>query len=144
MASWDETEQKTLFGTERLQEILIKYDNGSEWDLIRVYELHYLDEDTTNNNQLYPGFTWDSDDDYTSGLWKIVESSGDQSIELPATTFSYSTAHPHLTKIENGYGGSVEIEYEQWAYFDDTNKDIRSFWQDFGLTGQECGSYETT
>ena len=69
----------------------------------------------------------------------IQELSGDGSAALPAVQFSYGD-NMHLTKVDNGQGGSVEVVYNQWYYFDDYNKDLRNDLVLFGQT--ECNPYD--
>jgi hypothetical protein len=93
---------------------------------------------------IYPNLTW-SAGGRTLTLLSVQEFSGDGSLALPATQFFYGDENGdgvdeamHLTQVDNGYGGKVQIRYERWSYFDNLNDSLRSMKTVFGLNGQEC------
>jgi RHS repeat-associated protein len=134
---WTENDSTTLFSKYRLQWIEIQNDtNGDDnWDTIRAYHLTYKGE---SDGVIFPGLVWDhegtANDVYTSTLASVGEfnyADVDTAASLPAITFEYGDSL-HLTKVNNGYGGSVEMVYEDWYYLDDYNDDIRSIYIAFG------------
>ncbi len=134
-SAWEDSDSEVLYGTERLKEVRIEHDpNGtSSWNTIRKYEFTYSDNTI---NQIYPAFTW-SEGGKTLTLIEVQEISGDGTDSLPATSFYYED-DIHLTKVENGLGGNITLEYERWTYHDDVNDDLRSMLIIFG--GNECTS----
>ena len=133
--AWEDNDSEVLYGTERLKEVRIEHDpnSTSSWNTIRKYKFTYSDNTI---NQIYPAFTW-SGGGKTLTLVEIQETSGDGLDTLPATSFYYED-DMHLTKVENGLGGNITLEYERWTYQDDVNDDLRSMLIIFG--GNECTS----
>lgn len=132
--SWASSTSRTLYSTYRLKEVQIQQNVSGSWSNIRRYVLSYAPNDSTN---IYPNFNW-SAGGKTLTLVGIQEFGSDGSA-LPAVRFFYNglrydtdgvTLIPdnmHLTKVDNGQGGVVEITYSaRWWYFDDVNKDLRS------------------
>ena len=136
---WKENDRTILFSQKRLDRIEIQIDNdadGTGDTTIRQYDLNYAGA----SNAIYPGFTWnDTTGAYTSTLESVQELNGAGTVGFPATTFIYDdNVSQHLSKVENGYGGSVEMDYEEWVYFDDYNDDLRSIYIKFGDDNDEC------
>jgi RHS repeat-associated protein len=145
--SWTITTARSLYSTQRLKEIRVEHDPGGSWSaptLVRKYAFGYA-ADTATTNVIYPRFHW-SHGGHTLTLISVQEISGDGSLSLPATTFYYGDEDGdgvddfmHLTKVDNGLGGQVQMQYARWSYFDDFNDDLRSLQTEYGATNQECG-----
>ncbi len=132
--AWEANDSKVFFQYQRLDKILVKHNpSGTTWNTIRQYDFTYSAGTT---NQIYPDFTW-TKGARTSTLIGVQEISGDGSANLPATQFTY-TDKMHLTKVDNGQGGSVTFAYERWTYLDDENDDLWSLYTVFGV--DECTS----
>ena len=126
--AWEANDSKIFFQYQRLDKILVKHNpSESTWNTIRQYDFTYSDGTT---NQVYPDFTW-AKGGRTSTLVAVREISGDGSANLPDTQFSYADKM-HLTKVDNGQGGSVTFAYERWTYLDDENDDLWSLYTVFG------------
>jgi RHS repeat-associated protein len=123
--SWTVDTSRALYGTKRLNQVLVQ-NNGVT---IRRYDLTYA-SDTENTNIIYPNFKWSHNNAKTLTLIGIQEFDNANN-RLPATTFTYGD-NMHVTKVDNGQGGQVQMTYQQWAYFDDVNKDLRSLRTWFG------------
>jgi RHS repeat-associated protein len=136
--SWTANDNKVLFGRYRLTNVVIEHNPSGTWLPIRNYNFTYA-PDSATTNVIYPRFTW-SAGGKTLTLRSVQELNGDGSAALPAVTFTYDDLH--LTGVNNSQGGSVQINYERWSYFDDPNKDIRSFYSIYGYRESEVyGGY---
>jgi hypothetical protein len=114
--AWADSFSRTLYGTKRLKEVLIKH-NGA---VTKRYAMSYAPNNATN---ILPNF------EFSAG-GKTLTLVGVQEFDavgnaLPAVTFTYAD-YMHLTTVNNGQGGSVTMNYAIWWYFDDINKDLRS------------------
>jgi len=130
--SWGGPASRTLYGTQRLHEVQIQHNSAGVWTNVKRYVFTYAPNDTTN---IYPNFDW-SAGGKTLTLIGVQEFGSDGSA-LPSVTFTYGDSM-HLTKVNNGQGGTVDVVYSAWQYFDDINKDIRSLNTAFGT--DECVS----
>lgn len=143
--SWTADTSRALYGTKRLNQIRVQNSGIT----VRRYDLSYA-SNTENTNIIYPNFKWSNNNAKTLTLIGVQEFANDTtSPALPATTFTYGDKM-HLTKVDNGQGGQVEITYSNpfdlesslpWTYFDDFNKDLRSLRTWFGGGGNECYQY---
>jgi hypothetical protein len=157
--AWATTSSKTLYGTKRISEIDIQkvtsyteVDTSSgttigfkmvpNYSTIRKYGFSFYNTKTdSDTDPIYPNFTYNKGD-FTLTLASVQEMSSDGSAALPATTFYY-TDKMHLTRVNNGQGGQVDISYDSITYLDDINEDIRSIHTKFGT--DECsGLYGTS
>jgi len=118
--SWTVGTAMTLYGTYRLDKVSIEQYSGGSWNSIRDYDFSYYGEGAANS--IFPNFTF-THGGHVLSLQSVVEKSGTAS--LRPTTFTYGD-NMHLTKVDNGYGGSVTMAYERWRYFDDVNKGLYS------------------
>ncbi|MBI5351758.1 MAG: hypothetical protein HZB50_03885 [Chloroflexi bacterium] len=133
-SSWTNINSRALYGTKRLSEVDIQYNPGT-WTNVKRYVLSYA-PNTATTNIIYPNFVW-SAGGKTSTLLSVKEYGSDGST-LPAVQFTYGDSM-HLTKVNNGQGGEVQMTYaRRWKYFDDLNKDLRNFKTTFGSNGDEC------
>jgi RHS repeat-associated protein len=135
----------------RLSEIQVQSSSdGTNWQNIRRYDLVYADG---GPGQIYPGFNWQAAErtdhpipefnhpanppkGYTATLARIDEY-GNSSESLPPTTFSYGD-NLHLTDVNNGQGGRIQMGYTPWSYTDDINTETRSILTRFGEYDEEC------
>jgi len=140
--SWTQNSSKTLYGTKRLKQIRVQ-NTGTT---VRRYALSYA-LDTATSNVIYPNFKWSHNNAKTLTLLGVQEFANDTvSPALPAVTFTYMDVPDplkpndpkndfmHLTSVDNGQGGKVQIKYDRWNYFDDANDDLRSLLTKFGTT----------
>lgn len=132
--SWTENASRALYGTKRLNQIRIQHNGAT----VRRYDLSYA-LDTATTNVIYPNFKWSHNNAKTLTLLGVQEFANDtNSPALPAVTFTYSEPtnkdYMHLTSVDNGQGGKVQIKYERWTYFDDANDQLRSLLTNFGTT----------
>lgn len=100
------------FERQRLNKILVNVDtdaNGSFETTMKGYDLNYS-QDT--NNQVWPNINF-SAGGKMSTLVQVKELGVNQTNFPASTQFIYGDLM-HLTKVNNGYGGSVEFEYEIW------------------------------
>ena len=136
--SWEQTASRLNFSKKRLDKVWVQHStDGITWTNIRTYNLTYS---SSTINQIYPDFTW-TKGGRTSTLSGLQEKSGDGSSSLPATEFLYADKM-HLTKVKNGYGGEVTINYSRWTYLDDDNDDLRSLYITFGTgSTDQCSPY---
>jgi RHS repeat-associated protein/CSLREA domain-containing protein len=114
--SWTTSASRTLYGTSRLKEVLIKHNGAT----VKRYALSYAPNNSTN---IYPNFNF-SKGGKTLTLIGIQEF-GSDGTALPAVTFTYGDSM-HLTQVNNGQGGTVTMNYADWQYLDDVNTDIRT------------------
>ncbi|MHB1155179.1 MAG: hypothetical protein ACYC00_23000, partial [Eubacteriales bacterium] len=139
-SAWTANESTYLYTKKRLTEIRIKNNTTGDWNAattIRKYVFNYAADGATSN-VVYPKLSWTGGTNArTSTLLSIQELSGDGTSSLPATMFYYEDSM-HLTKVNNGRGGQVQMAYERWAYFDDINDSTRSLYTAFGQLHQEC------
>jgi RHS repeat-associated protein len=134
-AAWETTDSKTLFGRYRLQQVLVEYlPEGGSWTLSRKYSFVYS---SSTDNQILPRFLWRSTA-YTATLVGIQELDASNNA-LPAMQFTYDD-DLHLTKVNNGQGGEVEMTYVQQNFYDDFNNKERGFKAYIGSSDWECGN----
>ena len=136
-AAWTTSASLVLFSKQRLKEIQIKYlpEGVTDWGssvLSRKYVFSYS-ADTTN--QILPSFKW-RNLAYTATLVGVQEVDGSGN-NLPATQFYYDD-DMHLTKVDNGQGGQVEMTYQVEQFYDDVNDNERSIYVIIGSAGTEC------
>lgn len=135
--SWNDSSSRVLFTQHRLHEIQIQMFEDNQWNPIRIYRLTYSDGGAS---QIYPRMYWSAagSGNYTTAtLIGIQELTGDATALLPSVLFTYGD-NQHITQINNGQGGIVTIAYSTWTYFDDINKDIRSYYFEYGVN--ECST----
>ncbi len=131
--SWTTNDSKTLYGTKRLNQIRIQNAGVT----VRRYDLTYA-LDTESTNIIYPNFLWSHNSAKTLTLVGVQEFSSDAvTPALPAVQFTYAD-NMHVTNVNNGQGGQVQMTYERWTYFDDINKELRSLKTTFGIANNEC------
>jgi hypothetical protein len=136
--SWTDLDQRVLFSTQRLKTVWIEQqpENApNTWVPIRQYEFSYAANDATSN-VINPGTKWVSPngDGRTLTLTAVQEKSGDGSLVLPATQFTYGDGL-HLTAVDNSQGGKVELQYEPWFYADSINPTLQ------GVDSKPCDAY---
>lgn len=129
--SWTTSNSRTLYGTSRLKEVLIKHNGAT----VKRYALTYAPNNATN---IYPNFNF-SAGGKTLTLVGVQEFDGSGNA-LPAVTFTYGDAM-HLTQVNNGQGGTVSIQYAPWSYVDDINLDSHAFKTTFQTTPNPYGCY---
>lgn len=104
---------------------------------MRRYALSYA-PNTETTNIIYPNFRWSNASSKTLTLIGVQEFGDDTTqYSLPYVSFTYGD-NMHVTGVNNGEGGQVQMTYERWTYFDDINKDLRSLKTTFGDPNQEC------
>ena len=131
------------FETSRLKYIYVQYATngvfveGDPSQTVRKYQFTY---DIDGSQAIFPGYT------YTAGgrvstLTKVEQFGVGGAGPLPAHTFTYGD-HLHLTQATNGYGGTVEFDYDDlpsqilyqpWYYTQATIKDY-TILDDFGTS----------
>lgn len=117
----------------RLDNIQLQVFNSPSWQTVRQYDFryaNYLGNPDATNTYIYPNYIWnkakDSGDpnNYNYGrtltLRKIQRSDFDpanpsNNVVTPFTEFTYSD-YMHLTKVNNGQGGTIEFTYQPWYY----------------------------
>ena len=130
------------FERQRLQAIVVEQDhdgNGAFEKIVRKYKFEYASnsEAAWNNGTRAPiwsGVTW-SMGGKTSTLLRVHQFGEDGVNELPTATFLYGDGM-HLTRADNGYGGSVRFAYDQWAYTPQA-RDSQTFERNF-KSGSDC------
>jgi hypothetical protein len=131
--SWTTSASKIQYGTKRLNQIRVQNAGVT----VRRYDLTYA-LDTEVTNIIYPNFLWSHSNAKTLTLVGVQEiSSDDASPALPAVSFTYGD-NMHVTTVNNGQGGQVQMTYQRWTYFDDANKELRSLKTTFGAANNEC------
>ncbi len=134
--SWTQSTSRTLYGTKRLKEILVQHLGTT----VRRYALSYA-LDTATSNVIYPNFKWSNNNAKTLTLLGVQEfTNNTNSPALPAVTFTYGDGL-HLTDVDNGQGGKVNLLYAPWDYYNDVNDSLRSLYTIFGdpaSTNPEC------
>ena len=126
-----------VFQKYRLQNIYVEQDldgNGTFETSLHRYEFQF-ESDTNTSNLIFPGFTWTAGGK-TSTLKSVTHYGVGGTAALPATTFTYGD-NLHLTKVNNGYGGSVEFSYAPW-YYATQARDSYTLYQHFGKVGYMC------
>ncbi|MFZ5922112.1 MAG: SpvB/TcaC N-terminal domain-containing protein, partial [Chloroflexota bacterium] len=125
------------FERSRLKTIFIEQDadgNGSFETIIRKYELVYV-PDTNIGQLIFPNVKW-SAGGRTPTLRQVLVYGKGGNTSLPATTFTYGD-DLHLTRADNGYGGAVEFDYDQWVYTANAREAFEAYYE-FGKYGQPC------
>lgn len=126
-SSWIKDAAYHNFQRSRLNSIWVEQGTGngptfSNYALIRKYVFEYASTSPQNwattidgvtHAPIWPGITWDASGK-TSTLLQVHQFDGGGN-ELPTATFSYED-QMHLTRADNGYGGSIHFTYEPWAY----------------------------
>ena len=131
-AAWEANDSTVFFANQRLERIQVQqYVNGA-WTTTRQYDFSYSAGST---DQIHPGFAWTMGAKTTSLVG--VQELNAAGAGLPSTTFKYEDSM-HLTKVNNGQGGTVAFEYARWHYLDETNKAIRHILTEFGSPSQDC------
>ena len=135
-SGWTDNSSLVLFGRYRLNEIQIEYlpPNSGTWTLVRKYDFTYSSSIT---NQIMPRFKWRNiTNNFTTTLVGVqeIDASG---FALPATQFFYED-DLHLTKVDNGQGGQIQLSYTQKNFYDDVNDAERSVTVSVGQGGWEC------
>ncbi|NWF65696.1 MAG: RHS repeat protein, partial [Chloroflexi bacterium] len=102
------------FQRSRLSQIYVEQDadgDGTFETVIRRYVFAYGDG---SSNNIFPGFTYTAGGKMTT-LQSVTQYGLGGTTALPSTTFTYGDGL-HLTHASNGYGGSVDFEYELWRF----------------------------
>ena len=137
------------FQRKRLNSIWVEQGTGngptfSNYDLIRKYVFEYASTspqswattiDGVTHAPVWPGVLWNTSG-RTSTLLQVHQFDGDGK-ELPTATFSYED-QMHLTRADNGYGGSVQFTYEAWPYSANARMS-QTYDEDFNY-GNTCGT----
>jgi RHS repeat-associated protein len=103
---------RVLFKRSLLSEIRVEHDaDGDEYfeQIIRKYVFTYESDPTKH---IFPNVVWPKGG-RTPTLIEVEEFGLNGSESLPPTRFIYGDGM-HLTRAENGYGGSIEFSYEAW------------------------------
>jgi RHS repeat-associated protein len=138
---WDDPDPGTAFHAfekHRLQNLYVEQDSngdGTFETVIRRYELKY--KGNTESDIIFPGYTW-SKGGKTSTLKSVQQYGANNTTESPKTTFTYGD-NLHLTRATNGYGGTVEFDYEQWYHAADARGSY-TIEQKFGTSSYPCGN----
>jgi len=121
--AWKDAASKYFFGKFRLKRVWIQYmpENSSVWsdstNSLRQYEFSY-------GGDIFPNTNWGTghSENGVLTLLSVLEKEGvaTNPATLKPTTFTYSDMM-HLTRVDNGQGGSVEMAYARWDYFNDTH-----------------------
>ena len=118
--SWTSASSYILYGTSRLKEVQVQQKVSGSWVNIRRYALSYAPNNTTN---IYPNFSFNAGGKILTLVG--IQEFGSDGTALPAVQFTYGDSM-HLTRVNNGQGGLVDMAYTDWQYRDDVNKDIRT------------------
>jgi len=108
--SCDSDDSKCAGEKQRLKWIYVEYNPDLDaafagTTIVRKYELGYVE------GAVLPATRWRDTNYGNSTLMRFQEYGISGTNKLPATTFTYSD-QMHLTAIENGYNGKVEMIYE--------------------------------
>lgn len=141
---WDTNigrEYRVPFEKYYLSEVRVEHDadgNGVYEQLIRKYVFSYESDYT---KRIFPGIEWPySNSGPTKPLYQGmltltgVQEFGSDLTSLPATTFFYEDKM-HLTRVENGYGGKVTFQYDQWY---EPSGSSNTVYEDIGAYQQSC------
>ncbi|MBI4760292.1 MAG: hypothetical protein HY780_03655 [Chloroflexi bacterium] len=135
-AVWDTDGAFHAYEKYRLQNVYIEQDvdgNGAYETILRRYELAYKDNNASDI--IFPGYTW-TKGGKTNTLALIREYGINSVSALPPVTFTYGD-NLHLTRVDNGYGGSVQFNYNLWYYPSHARKS-HTVEQRFGRSGFPC------
>jgi RHS repeat-associated protein len=113
--SWDQATSRVFYIKNSLNSIKIQYNpdgdiNFSDPIDIRRYDLIYAGPSDPN---IFPNYIWNRGGK-TLTLVQITEYGLYGSGALPSTKFTYGDGM-HLTQVENGYGGKVNLTYDIWS-----------------------------
>ncbi len=147
-ASWVKDAAFHAFERKRLNSIVVEQGIGngptfSNYAQIRKYVFEYASSspqfwattvDGVTHAPVWPGVTWNASSK-TSTLLQVHQFDGNNN-ELPTATFSYED-QMHLTRADNGYGGSIHFDYEAWSYTAKSRLS-QTYDQDFNYGGT-CG-----
>lgn len=106
--SWNTTDSKVLFSNTKLDAIAF-FSHGVK---VKDWRFSYT-------NTILPLFIWQGSDARTLTLAKVQESgyaADGTSKTMPATSFTYGDSM-HITRIENGIGGEINLTYELETMF---------------------------
>ncbi|MEJ5202297.1 MAG: SpvB/TcaC N-terminal domain-containing protein, partial [Anaerolineales bacterium] len=140
-ASWDTDPAFHAYEKYRLSNIYVEQDadgNGAYETILRRYELAYKDNNASDI--IFPGYTW-SQGGKTNTLASIREFGVNNAAALPPVTFTYGD-NLHLTRVDNGYGGSVVFNYELWYYQPYAAK-FRTILEKIGRSGDAACYHES-
>ncbi len=135
MSSWDNHVYQA-YEKHRLQNIYVEQDadgNGAYETILRRYQLSYAAD--TDSDIIFPGYAWTAGGKTTT-LRSVREYGVGGTAALPATTFTYGD-NLHLTRVDNGYNGVVEFNYELWYYPHDA-RDSYTVEVEFGRHRYPC------
>ncbi len=117
--SWVNDGAYHSFERSRLKNIYVEQDasvvaDGTFETIIRKYQFDYAAN--ASANLIWPGVTWTAGGQ-TNTLNQVQQYGKGGSAALPATIFTYGD-DMHLTRADNGYGGSVTFDYgdSPWYY----------------------------
>jgi hypothetical protein len=145
---WTTAAARTLYGTQYLSEVDVQYNPSGTWKNIRRYVFTYNAAPTPQNPNpiIYPNFRWNyGPSEYAPTLTLDgVQEFGSDGKARPAVLFNYGD-DLHLTQVDNGQGGKVQMTYKQVSYLDDedVNHDLRQYSVIFG-DGNECNNSSHT
>ena len=131
---WTGRESYKFFMRSRLEKVQIRHgvdenSDGKLDELVKEYRLGYA----SSSGYLLPGIQWPGGG-RTLTLLSVQEYGRDGSSSLPANSFTYNALH--LVEGDNGYGGRVEFDYEQW--YDSAAAESSQTKQDFGIAPEAC------
>ncbi len=124
---WESIDSRVLYMKSRLDEIRVEQDADGDQvfeQVIRKYDFTYA---SSQLDHIFPYYDWSEEAGngyYTTTLLGVQEYGLGGTSALPATTLIYEDGM-HLTRAENGYGGKVEFDYEEWHDID--NNDNRLY-----------------
>ncbi len=130
--SWAADAAYHNFQRSRLASIFVEQDENGDnaWNVIRKYDFIYANDtpdgatgwtsiiggasDGATQAPLWSGLTWNRSGKTTT-LLQVKQYGVGGAGELPTAVFSYED-NMHLTRADNGYGGSVAFTYDAWDY----------------------------
>ena len=136
-SSWTSTTDclSHMYQRKRLSAIEIQHTTtaGSwgSYSVVRRYNLTYT--------SLFSGYTW-SGGGQTFSLASIQEVGSDGTSTLPASTFIYDGLH--MTRANNGYGGSVIFSYDTTPWHDIANDPQYTREYHFNSHTDDCASWD--
>ncbi len=149
-AAWATDVAYHSFQKTRLASILVEQDHNGDGvfeGIVRKYDFIYASNDPnawtyaanpgdTSNAPVWPGVKW-TKGGYSSTLLQVRQfGKGGGAPALPFTVFSYSDKM-HLTRADNGYGGSVVFGYESWKYTT-VARASQTYTQNFKYNNSDC------
>ncbi len=140
--SWTQRASRVIYGTQRLSEIqvLARTSTSAAWPTtpVRRYVLSY-----EVNNPINPALQWSPDGNVGPKTLTLasVQEFGLNNLAQKPVSFTYGDSL-HLTKVDNGQGGVVTMQYEKFSIFDDAGDNQRSFVGVMNNSSGECAYWE--